>query len=128
MDEAEQVFCGDRFHGEDVAVWVGEVDEVGFIVEGHEDGSDLTALELEGLVGLFVGGGLWLGEGDEVVVLEFVSEVGAIAVGEFHCDWVMLLWFDRSLAGWQVAEGAIGVGGFAVGVLEPGGEGLASAG
>jgi hypothetical protein len=117
VDEAEQVFCGDRFHREGVAVLVGEVDEVGFVVEGHEDGSDLTALELEGLVGLFVGGGLWLGEGDEVVVLEFVSEVGAIAVGEFHCGWVMLLWFDRSLAGRQVAEGAIGVGGFAVGVL-----------
>jgi hypothetical protein len=117
VDEAEQVFCGDRFHGEGVAVVVGEVDEVGFVVEGYEDGSDLTALELEGFLGLFVGGGLWLGEGDEVVVLEFVSEVGAIAVGEFHCGWVMLLWFDRSLAGWQVAEGAIGFGGGAVGVL-----------
>lgn len=117
MSEAKQVFGGDRFHGEGVAVFVGEVNYVGFVVEGHEDSSDLAALELEGLVGLFVGCGLWLGEGDEVVVLEFVSEVGSIAVGEFYCGWVILLWLDRSLAGRQIAEGAIGIGGLAVGVL-----------
>lgn len=70
MDEAKQVFGGDRFHGEGVALLIGEVDEVGLVVEGHEDGSDLAALELEGLVGLFVGCGLGLGEGDEVVVLD----------------------------------------------------------
>lgn len=48
VDEAKQMFDGDRLHGKRVAIAIGEVDEEGFIIKGHEDSSDLAPLSSMG--------------------------------------------------------------------------------
>ncbi len=67
MEEQEQLVGGDGFHCVGMALVVGEVNEKGLAVKVHEDGANLTGLQQDRLLSVFMDGGDGEGEGNDVI-------------------------------------------------------------